>query len=144
MITVIDYSENQIHITFNNVVYLAKRSRLQRITYSKMEQSPVCLGSNGGFALRFQWFSHKDVFRKLFQLPTLMTEWALRHSHHLMKYTDSLLPLTVLPESVFCRKYLLPHAASLNCSHWASIFAIARAQHIGTEARSSLGPSSKT
>lgn len=36
-----------------------------------------------------------------------MTEYRT-HSHHLMKFTDSILPHTLLPESALCRKYLLP------------------------------------
>lgn len=43
---------------------------------------------------------------------------------HRMKNPDSVLPLTHLSESLLCRKYPLPCAAFVNCSHQISVFAV--------------------
>lgn len=147
MIKMIDHNEEVIDIPFSDVAYLAKRSTPRHITLCKTRK---CLQTF--LWAQFWWLLHrsqiaviqpsKGCVLKAFQPSTLMTEWALRHNHRLMKYTDSVLPLTLLPEPLRCRKYLLPRTASLNRSYCASVFATPSGRQIDIEPPSRLGPSS--
>lgn len=135
----INFIENVIDLTFCNTYHLAKCGTLEHITCcmkKKEKTSSVLLAPLLIAAPLLSNHSDSTIRVCLESFLTLHTNDRMSTQTQPPFYEthrETILPLALLPEPVLCRKYLLPHAASVNCSHWVSVFAIASGQQIDTE-----------